>query len=659
MVLISNTVRSVFTTITTNASRNVFGNIPTDIPMNLIGCAFPNYCMGVTPYNPSLPFDYSGNTVSIQLSTCQLNAIKQIHDMYSIMLSSRSYDKIPANYEQYMSLLAVLETIPFSDSTIKLLLTIVEKTLVGCMNIQTIYQNSMYNSLQILLLNNQIDDILNNKNTKNVIADKNNVSGQFTAQQTFKLSKFYSYYIYLYGMPEFGVGFDPVKLVFLKKSLELFDQSHIQVPEVLCVPDTSGACVVTTDISSAPILQVVYEIGYTTNLYEHLVDYTLKYPLGYFITSMIHFDASNIITSVQLGFPLNDNDCSYCSDCSSSNFSLIDGFGKVGSMPPIDSSMTCLLQIGISNEHLNVYHTLDAILAANTFTCNHCTRSFFHSDLSGNLDSAHIPIDLSAALFDLSGVWFHDSRFWSASGQRAESLQQLTQQVASLPNEFGAWDASGILNYMGVWDSSAVLNSWVIDLLAPSYYLRPVTVPTVCQYCVPLLLDTSFCMIECGSNICHDVSTNTIYDPSVSSMDLVNVGSVMVTWNDDTMDESLDPYGVLGFQGFLTNMENDSSMNSLAITDISFVYHAYKYILAQLACDISNTGFYTTDHGYYTYHLSHQSLIHQSFYRANRLFGGDLIHYYYQSYQTETNQFTIMDISGNIYHTKCYEDILS
>jgi hypothetical protein len=628
MVLISNTVRSVFTTITTNASRNVFGNIPTDIPMNLIGCASPNFCMGVTPYNPSLPFDYSGNTISIPLSTCQLNAVKQIHDMYSIMLSSRSYDKIPANYEQYLGLLSVLETIPFSDSTIKLLLNIVEKTLIGCMNVQIMYQNSMYNSLQILLLNNQIDDILNNKNSKNVIADKNNVSGQFSVQQTFKLSKFYSYYIYLYGMPEFGVGFDPVKLLFLKKSLELFEQSHIQVPEVLCVPDPSCACVA-TDISSAPILQVVYEIGYTTDLNKHLVDYTLKYPLGYFITSMIHFDASNSINSVQLGFPLNDSDCSYCSDCSS-NFSLIDGFGP-------DSSMNCLLQIGISNEHLNVYQTLNAILAANTFTCCQCNCSFFGSDLSGN--TKHIPIDLSGVWFDLSGVWFDGSGFWSVDGQ---------------------WDSSGILNYMGVWDSSAVLNAWVIDLLSPSYYLRPVMDTTVCQYCapcVPTLLDTSFCMI--GSNICHDVSANTIYDPSVSSVDLVIADSVMVVWDDDTMDATLDPYGVLGFQGFLSNMENDSSMNSLAITDISFVYHAFKYILAQLACDISNTGFYTTDHGYYTYHLSHESLIHQSFYRANRLFGGDLIHYFYQSYQTETNQFTIMDISGNIYHTKSYEDILS
>ena len=630
MVLISNTVRSVFTTVTTNAIRNVFGTIPMDVPNSLLGCAYPNYCMGVNPYNPFLPIDYSGNTISIQLSTCQLNAIKQIHDMYSIMLSSRSYDKIPSNYEQYMCLIATLETIPFSDSTIKLLLMIVEKTLIGCMNVHTLYQNSMYNSLQILLLNNQIDDILNNKNTKNVIADKSNISGQFTVQQTFKLSKFYSYYIYLYGMPEFGVGFDPVKLLFLKKSLELFDQSHIQVPEVLCVPDASCACV-SMDISSAPILQVVYEIGYTTNLYEHLAEYSIKYPLGYFITSMIGFDASNIITSVQLGVPLHDNDCSDCS----TDFSLIDGFGR-------DSSTNCLLQIGISNEHLNVYHTLHDILAVNTFTCSHCNCSFFHHDLSGNRDSAHIPIDLSAAMFDLSGVWFDRSGFWNVSG---------------------AWDSSGILNYLGVWDSSAVINSWVIDLLAPSYYLRPTTVSTVCQYCIEgvkpsnLLVDTSFCML--GSNLCQDASMNTIYDPSVSSVNLTNVDSVMVTWNDDTMDETTDPYGVLGFQGFLSNMVNDSSLNSLAITNMSFVNRAFKYILSQLSCDVSNLGFYTTDHGYYTYHLSHQSIIHRSFHRANRLFGGSVTHYFYKSYQTETNQFTIMDISGNIYHTKCYEDILS
>ena len=166
--------------------------------------------------------------------------VQQVHDMYSLMLASRRYDQIPPNYEQYLDLLSNLQTIAVPTATLKLLLNIVEQTLVGCMNIVQVYESNTYNELQILLLNNRIDDILADKNKKNVVADEGNITGQFSAKQTFKLSKFYSYYIYLYGMPEFGVGFDPAKLTFLKKALELFDQTHIQVPPTLLVPDTSG-----------------------------------------------------------------------------------------------------------------------------------------------------------------------------------------------------------------------------------------------------------------------------------------------------------------------------------------------------------------------------------------------------------------------------------
>jgi len=243
-----------------------------------------------------------GSLVKFTLTQGQRNMVQQVHDMYSLMLASRKYDKIPSNYEQYLDLLLNLQTIAVPTATLKLLLNIVEQTLVGCMNIVQVYESNTYNELQILLLNNRIDDILADKNNKNVVADEANISGQFTVKQTFKLSKFYSYYIYLYGMPEFGVGFDPAKLTFLKNALELFDQTHIQVPPDLLIPDTSGCTLPPGAPHIGPDVppprpkpgppgfyyqESIFEIGYAVNLYDHFMDYQTIYPLGFYIVALL------------------------------------------------------------------------------------------------------------------------------------------------------------------------------------------------------------------------------------------------------------------------------------------------------------------------------------------------------------------------------------
>lgn len=157
----------------------------------------------------------------------QMNIIQKIHDLYTLMLASRKYEKIPADYDQYVDLLTQLTDITVSDPILQLLMNIVEKTLIGCMNVISVYEINLYNELQVLLLNKRIDDILTNKNEKKVVGDSDNISGHIAVQKTFTLSKIYSYYIYLYGMPEFGVGFDVDKLKFLRNSLDLIEKHEL------------------------------------------------------------------------------------------------------------------------------------------------------------------------------------------------------------------------------------------------------------------------------------------------------------------------------------------------------------------------------------------------------------------------------------------------
>ena len=68
-------------------------------------------------------------------------------------------------------------------------------------------------------LQKQIQDILSNKNVKNI--DTVGGTGQMSVVKTFKLAPVYNYYITVYGMPQNGVGFDPIKLSYLANVLTL------------------------------------------------------------------------------------------------------------------------------------------------------------------------------------------------------------------------------------------------------------------------------------------------------------------------------------------------------------------------------------------------------------------------------------------------------
>jgi len=226
--------KSMFTSSVTNSTRHILG------PSSLINDARARITITSGQTNKIV-------SIANVLTNGQYGIIKQIHDLYTYQMSLRNYTDIPTDYDQYLTYLNDLNTINVSDSTMKLLMNIVEKALIGSMNIATLNDSVMYNEIQVLLLNNRIKDILDNKNTLNTVSDPNNISGQFSLQQTFKLSKIYSYYIHLYGMPQFGVGFDRNKLQFLQKSLNMFQTLNMDEPGAKItanIYDSSGGDVV-------------------------------------------------------------------------------------------------------------------------------------------------------------------------------------------------------------------------------------------------------------------------------------------------------------------------------------------------------------------------------------------------------------------------------
>ena len=146
------------------------------------------------------------------LTLPQFNALRTVYTSYSSMLSSKKYEQIPQSITQYMALVKVIKTIDIADPIFFLLISIVSNILLGSTFANKLYASYAYNEIAIITLNKRIEEILSNVNN----VQTSTGTGQFQVTQFVKLSPIYSYYVHLYGMPEFGIGFDPNKLAFLK-----------------------------------------------------------------------------------------------------------------------------------------------------------------------------------------------------------------------------------------------------------------------------------------------------------------------------------------------------------------------------------------------------------------------------------------------------------
>lgn len=179
-----------------------------------------------------------GTKLMNKLSKKQIESLQVIYSSYTSLLAGKEYENLSNyNYAQYVEIAKLLKLVQINDPDLKLFISIAENSLLGTVNVGQLYTRYAYNEIKVALLTKRINEILADKNTQSTAT---NVEGQFSATQTFTLSPLYSYYIYVYGMPEFGVGFDPVKLAFIK-SLPQFT--------VMGQPDNEP---IVSDVTAAP-----------------------------------------------------------------------------------------------------------------------------------------------------------------------------------------------------------------------------------------------------------------------------------------------------------------------------------------------------------------------------------------------------------------------
>lgn len=150
----------------------------------------------------------------LQFGADLTSALNIIQNQYVSKEALKKYLEIPELMSQYLHL---NDTMTASitkqrNTNLRLLFKIANDGLLGSLNSKTLNANNVDLNFQVLMLNKKVDDILSGKNEVKALGD---TCGEISITKTFKLAPLYSYYIYLYGMPEYGVGFDAAKLSLL------------------------------------------------------------------------------------------------------------------------------------------------------------------------------------------------------------------------------------------------------------------------------------------------------------------------------------------------------------------------------------------------------------------------------------------------------------
>lgn len=145
-------------------------------------------------------------------------AIERARTEYTTFLANRQYQSISNDLNKSLLLYDEVyqQKALATNTNLLILLQITMDGIQGTMNAYTLYTQNISLTLSNIILEKKIEDILSGKNETNAISD---TCGQFTATKTFVLAPLFSYYIMMYGLPAFGVGFDPEKLALILKVL--------------------------------------------------------------------------------------------------------------------------------------------------------------------------------------------------------------------------------------------------------------------------------------------------------------------------------------------------------------------------------------------------------------------------------------------------------
>jgi hypothetical protein len=169
----------------------------------------------VTVYSPELSEPVTLPNLDLDFPNTYIN---RVETEYTTHLANRRYQSIPTDLNQSLLLYDEIyqQKSRATNPNLLILLQITMDGLQGTMNAYALYTQNISLTLSNIILEKRITDILSGKNETKAMSD---TCGQFTASKTFVLAPLFSYYIMMYGLPAFGVGFNPEKLAQILKVL--------------------------------------------------------------------------------------------------------------------------------------------------------------------------------------------------------------------------------------------------------------------------------------------------------------------------------------------------------------------------------------------------------------------------------------------------------
>ncbi len=156
----------------------------------------------------------------IELTELELETLRIIEEQYTSRMASKDYVHIPTDYPAYLRLYDVVYRALNkyqSNRALSILFQITNEGLTGAMNSYGLYTRNVELTIQNTYLQGVLQQIIDGINVKKVF-DQN--EGTYSLRREFQLAPLIQYYIRIYGLPEPGVGFDPVKMNLVLNALE-------------------------------------------------------------------------------------------------------------------------------------------------------------------------------------------------------------------------------------------------------------------------------------------------------------------------------------------------------------------------------------------------------------------------------------------------------
>jgi hypothetical protein len=146
--------------------------------------------------------------------------LKVIEQLYTSQLAAKNYANIPVDLSKYLHLREIARKAQLkysANSALAVLFQITVEAITGSINAYGLNTLNIEIKVQNNYLQATIEEIISGVNVTKAF-DEN--TGTLSMTKSLELAPLFRYYISLYGVPEIGIGFDPVKLALVLTALE-------------------------------------------------------------------------------------------------------------------------------------------------------------------------------------------------------------------------------------------------------------------------------------------------------------------------------------------------------------------------------------------------------------------------------------------------------